>query len=303
MPYSYMKLMFFASLLAVSPAATAQEAPPPEKWEGPAENGQQPAGPPAGVKPVFDENWATVGIGVGVSASYDGSDSYNAFPAPIIRGSYDGFDFGANGPGLYVDLVRDNKSESKTKFIFGPQFRVRLDRVNDIDDPVVELLGEEDAAVELGFTAGVKFDALLNPFDSLQIGVDAGWDIAGGHSGRVISPSIAYSTPLSRAAFARIGISANIVDDDYADTYFSIDSAGNLASGLPVFTADGGVKDIGGNLLLGYDLSGNALDGGFSVFAIGNYSQLLNDAKRSPVTSIRGDAGQWFGAVGVAYTF
>jgi len=30
---------------------------------------------------------------------------------------------------------------------------------------------------------------------------------------------------------------------------------------------------------------------------------MLGDPKRSPVTSIRGSANQWFGAVGIGYTF
>ena len=30
---------------------------------------------------------------------------------------------------------------------------------------------------------------------------------------------------------------------------------------------------------------------------------MLNDAKNTPYTSIRGSADQWFGAVGIGYTF
>jgi outer membrane scaffolding protein for murein synthesis (MipA/OmpV family) len=36
---------------------------------------------------------------------------------------------------------------------------------------------------------------------------------------------------------------------------------------------------------------------------IGGYSRMLGDAKRSPYTSIRGSADQWFAAVGIGYTF
>ena len=56
-------------------------------------------------------------------------------------------------------------------------------------------------------------------------------------------------------------------------------------------------------MLAGYDLSGNALDGGFSIFALGSFSKLLNDAKHNPYTAIRGSDSQWTLAGGVGYTF
>ncbi len=252
---------------------------------------------------VFAGDWLTVGMGAGYGPSYEGSDDYVLFPAPIAQGSVGGFDFGARGPGLYVDLIADGNSDSNVKFIAGPLVRVRLDRNNNIKDPVVRLLGKEDVAVEVGATAGVSFSKVLNPFDTLTISSDIQWDVAKAHRGRLISPSISYSTPLSTAIFTSLSLSATHVDGNYADTYFSIDAAGSTASGLPVFDADGGWKSYGASLLGGYDLSGDARDGGWGVFGLVSYSKLTGDAKRSPVTSIRGDSDQWFLAGGISYTF
>jgi MipA family protein len=259
--------------------------------------------PTARLKNVFSGDWLTVGAGIGYKPSYDGSDDYDVIPAPIVQGSVSGFDFGARGPGLYVDVVRDSNSESKIKFLLGPQVRVRLDRNNGIKDPVVKLLGERDVGVELGVTTGVSLTKVINPFDRLTFSVDTGWDVAGAHKGNVTSPSVSYSSPLSRAAFASISLNAEHISDNYANTYFSIDGAGAAASGLPVFNATGGWKSVGGSLLTGYDLSGKALDGGFALFGLASYSRLTGDAKRSPVTSFRGDSGQWFISAGVSYTF
>jgi outer membrane scaffolding protein for murein synthesis (MipA/OmpV family) len=72
---------------------------------------------------------------------------------------------------------------------------------------------------------------------------------------------------------------------------------------LPQFNADGGWKIYGASLLGAIDLSGDARDGGWGVFGLVNYSRLTGDAKRSPVTSLRGDADQWFLAGGISYTF
>jgi MipA family protein len=252
---------------------------------------------------VFAGDWLTLGIGAGRAPSYEGSDDYVIFPAPIAQGSVGGFDFGARGPGLYVDLVRDGNSKSNLKFLAGPLMRVRFDRRSDIKDPVVSALGKEDVAIELGATAGISLSKVINPFDTLTFSSDIQWDVAGAHGGRLISPTISYSTPLSPAIFTNLSLSATHVDGDYADTYFSIDAVGSAASGLPVFNADGGWKSYGASLLGGVDLSGDARDGGWGVFGLVSYSKLTGDAKRSPVTAIRGDPDQWFLAGGISYTF
>lgn len=252
---------------------------------------------------VFAGDWLTIGVGGGYGPSYEGSDDYVLFPAPLAQGSVGGFDFGARGPGLYVDLVRDTNSEGNVKFLAGPLVRVRTDRNNNIKDAVVRSLGKRDVAVEIGATAGVSFSKMLNPFDTLTLSSDVQWDVAKAHRGRLISPSISYSTPLSTAIFTNLSLSATHVDGNYADTYYSIDAAGSAASGLPVFDAKGGWKSYGASLLGGVDLSGDARDGGWGVFGLVSYSRLTGDAKRSPVTSIRGDADQWFLAGGISYTF
>ena len=252
---------------------------------------------------VFAGDWLTLGIGVGYGPSYEGSDDYTVFPAPLAQGSVGGLEFGARGPGLYVDLIADGDNESNVKFLAGPLFRVRLDRNSKIKDPVVRSLGKEDVAIEVGATAGISFSKLLNPYDTLTISGDIQWDVAKAHRGRLITPAVSYSTPLSKAIFTNLSLSAVHVDDNYADTYFSIDTLGSAASGLPVFDADGGWKSYGATLLGGVDLSGDGRDGGWGTFALVSYSRLTGDAKRSPVTSIRGDADQWFFAAGVSYTF
>lgn len=263
----------------------------------------QPQGqrPPAGEN-VFDGDYVTVGAGIAVGPSYDGSDDYTISPLPVILGSFAGIDFEPRGPGLALDVIPD-RNGAKTDFIFGPVGRARFDRNNSINDDVVRSLGELDVAVELGAVAGAKVNRVFSSFDSLTAKVDLRWDVAGAHRGRVISPNLTYFRPLNRGIAASFTISADHVDDNYADYYFSISPAGTVASGLPTFNATGGWKNVGTSLFSAIDLDGNAANGGFSVILIGNYSRLLGDAKRSPVTSIRGDANQFFGVIGVGYTF
>lgn len=253
---------------------------------------------------VFDDDYLTIGIGLGLVPSYSGSDDYVLFPLPLIQASYAGIDINPRPAGLALDFIPD--PETGPRLSGGVVVTLNRDRVDNIEDEIVASYGELDTAVEVGPTAGISFPALLNPYDSLTFNVDAAWDVAGAHNGRNISPSITYFTPLSRGMAASLSFSASHIDDDYADYYYSVPQINTLlpdADVLPGFQASGGFERIGANVLVAFDLNGDITDGGFSIVGIGGYSSLLNDAKRSPFTSIRGDADQWLGAVGIGYTF
>ncbi len=251
---------------------------------------------------VFDGDYLTAGIGVAVGPSYEGSDDYTVSPLPVVLGSYGGVDFQPRGPGIAFDFIPDKK-DAKVDFIFGPVVRARFDRENSIKDPVVRSLGKLDFAVEVGPFAGVQINRVLHPYDSLTAQVDLRWDVAGAHDGMVVFPSLTYFTPLSRSIVTSLAISGEYVDDDYADYYFSISPAGSAASGLPTFTATSGWKNAAATLLTAVDLDGDITNGGLGLIFLGSYSRMLGDPKISPVTSIRGSANQWFGAVGLGYTF
>ena len=263
---------------------------------------QDDPAPVSGEPSVFDGDYLTAGIGVAAGPSYEGSDNYTISPLPVVLGSIGGIDFQPRGPGIAFDFIPDQK-DAKIDFILGPVVRARFDRQNSIKDPVVRSLGKLDFAVEVGPFAGVQVNRVLNPYDSLTAQVDLRWDVAGAHDGMVIYPSLTYFTPLSRGVATSLSVSAEHVDDDYADYYFSISPTGSAASGLPIFTATGGWKNVGITSLTAIDLDGDITNGGFSLIFLGSYSRILGDAKRSPVTAIRGSANQFFGAIGVGYTF
>ncbi len=255
---------------------------------------------------VFDGDFLSVGVGVAYGASYSGSDDYTTFVLPIVQGSLGGVDINPRPAGLALDFIPD--TEGQLAFSAGPVIRLNRDRVDadDIEDPVVAAYGELDTAIEIGPSVGVSLPGVLNPYDSLSFNVDAAWDVAGAHDGMTINPSVTYFTPLSRGIAASLSFSANHIDDDYADYYYSVPAINTLltdADVLPGFEADGGFESVGVNVLLGVDLNGDVTDGGLALVGLGGYSRLLNDAKRSPFTSIRGDADQWFAAIGIGYTF
>jgi outer membrane scaffolding protein for murein synthesis (MipA/OmpV family) len=251
---------------------------------------------------VFDGDYLTVGVGVGYGPSYEGSDNYVLFPAPVIQGNLKGIAITPRPGGVALDFIPDPK-DAKVGFSLGPVVRLRSNRTGHIKDAVVKRLGELDTAVEVGANAGVTVYDLLTGYDSLTFSGDVRWDVAGAHKGMVVAPSVSYFTPVSRGAAVNLSLNAEHVDDDYADYYFSVSPAGTVASGLPTFQADGGWKSAGVSLLVGVDFDGELANGGLAGFLLGGYSRMLGDAKRTPLTSIRGDADQWTVGAGLAYTF
>lgn len=251
---------------------------------------------------VFDGDHLTVGAGVIYGPSYDGSDDYVASVVPVVQGNLKGIAITPRPGGVALDVIPDG-DDAQIGFSFGPVATLSSNRASQIEDPVVRAAGKLDTAIELGANAGMTFYKLLHGYDSLTVSADVKWDVAGAHSGNVITPTISYFTPLSRAALVTVSASLKHVDDDYARYYYSVSPEQSAASGLPLYAAKCGWESWSLGAFAGYDLNGNALDGGFAVFFIGAYSRLMNDAKATPYTSQRGDADQWTGAIGLGYTF
>lgn len=252
---------------------------------------------------TLDRDTITVGGGVGIVPSYEGSDNYIVIPVGAVRGKVSGFNFQSRGLQLSVDAVRD-RSDSGIDLMFGPVVGLNLNRTNRIVDTRVRALGTRKTAVEVGAYAGIaKTGVITSAYDTLAVRVSYVRDVTGIHDSYVITPSIEYGTPLSSSAYVGIAASASIAGDGYAETYFAVDPAGSIASGLPVFARPrGGVKSYGATLLGNYALSGD-LQRGLQLFTILTYSRLQGDFARSPVTSVAGDPNQFYGAVGIGYTF
>ncbi|MEL6876883.1 MAG: MipA/OmpV family protein [Pseudomonadota bacterium] len=270
-------------------------------------------GPPPGVTGgdiVFDDTWVTLGIGAGLVPSYSGSDDYVFFPLPLIVGRVGGVGISPNGPGLNLDLLSQppadgppGKGSDAPSFSFGPSFRLRNDRDDQIEDEVVRAAGELDTAFEIGANAGVTFPGVLNRFDRLTLSTSARWDVLGAHDGMVVEPSVGYFTPMGRGSALQLSLGAQFIDDSFADYYYSVSPAQSAASGLPEFQADGGLNSLGLTAIGTIDLDGNLMNGGWNIYAIGGYSRLVGDGADTPYTSIRGSADQFFGGIGVGYTF
>lgn len=242
----------------------------------------------------------SLGVGAGIVPDYEGSNDYEFIPIAGIRGRVSGINFYTRGTYLYVDVIK--RGDSAIEFDAGPIAGVRLNRTGKVDDDAVDELPELDTAFEVGGFAGITYHGLTNPYDALGFHVDVITDVGDAHGSTLITPTIDFGTPLSRTTYVGVSLSAEWAGDDYAEYYYSIDPAGSLASGLPVFDADGGFKHWRLGLFANQSLSGDLLHG-WSIFGVGLYTKLSGDFADSPIVDDRGSSSQWFGGLGVAYTW
>ena len=243
-----------------------------------------------------------IGVGGAVIPSYEGSNDYGVSPGIVAQGRVDGHDFAIRGMDATFDLLKRHDPHA-VHVQFGPAISLNLNRTSGIRDDQVRALGKVKAALEVGGYIGIgKTGVLTSDYDTLSARLTVTHDVTGIHDSTIFTPSINYGTPLSRKAYVGISASADIVGDGYAQTYFSVDPAGSLASGLPVYSAKGGLKSYSINVFAARSLSGD-LTHGWAVFAAGGYKRLLNDFSASPVVSVAGSPNQWLGGIGIGYSF
>ena len=250
---------------------------------------------------VANRDGFTLGVGAAIIPDYEGSDDYKFTPLAAVRGQYHGISFYTLGTYLYVDVL---PRSSGIDLDVGPIIGFRSNKRRHIDDDVVEELRKTKTAFEVGGFAGVSIHGVTNPYDSLGFRLDVVHDVGNAHESTVFGPNVTFSTPLSRTTYVAASAGAEFVGGKYAEYYYSIDPNNSARTGgiLPVYDADGGMKNWKLGLLLNQSITGDLLHG-FSVFGAGQYSRLVGDFADSPIVDDRGSASQWTGALGVAYTW
>jgi outer membrane scaffolding protein for murein synthesis (MipA/OmpV family) len=271
--------LIVVALLAAAPAA-AQTAPDP-----------------------FLKETVTIAAGGAYIPSYVGSDDYVLVPAFGARGTVSGFNFQLRGTQASIDLIR-NRDPHALDLQFGPVASVNLNRTRSIEDPQVKALGKLDTAIELGGYLGVgKTGVFTSAYDTLSANVTYTHDVADAHGSSKVTPAITYGTPLNSRAYVLVSGYADYVGKDYGDYYFTVTPAGSVASGLPAFSARrSGMLGWGLTSLANVSLTGD-LTGGLSLVGGGGYYRVNGRYARSPIVAIAGDRNQWYGGLGLAYTF
>jgi outer membrane protein len=221
-----------------------------------------------------------------VQPTFEGSDSYEVVPYPLIdirpagtaehfKSSRDGFSFGLyeSGP-----------------FRFGLVGHVVLPR-NDSDDDALRGLGDVDWAVELGAFAEYWPVNWLRTRAELVQGI-------GGHHGLVADFSADVVVPVMPKLTVSGGPRLTLATASAISPYFDVTPAQSLASGLPVYDAGGGIRSYGVGAQARYQWTPR-----WESHVFVEYERLADDVADSPLVSLRGSPDQVQAGIGVSYTF
>ncbi len=263
-----------------------------------------PSAVPTGIEEQMAGDSITVGVAAAYITDYEGSNDYRFTPAPGVLATIKGYTFTLLGNRASVDLIRDNPGPT-WDLQAGPIGLVNFNRNSNksIDDRRIRALGELDTAIELGGFVGIgKTGVITSPYDKLSVSLSYRHDVTNTHDSAIWQPTVNYFTPLSRKAAVGLFASAERAGRGYARTYFSVDGAQSLASGLPVYNARDGWKNWSLGVIGTYALTGDLLKGWKAIGGV-VYRGMMNDFKDSPVTSIAGSKSQWASALGIGYTF
>ncbi len=234
------------------------------------------------------------GIGIATYPDYMGSNDYAVGVAPFARLTYPKTQW-------YLRLlVADLQMNVINHPIFrlGPALNYRFGRDDDIDDRVVKHMREIDDTIEAGAFAGIELVDSTNPRQRFLAQVEFLSDVGNEYKGYNISLTASYWMPVAKMVDITIGAGTTYADENYMETYFGVDQNNSDRTGLPVFEADSGFRDVRVNpgvvVHLSYD---------WHVAAGVQYRRLLDDAEDSPIVDDRGSADQWIAGLGVAYSW
>jgi len=233
-----------------------------------------------------------VGVGVFATPEFEGSEDMQAVPLLAARVAYDNYYVETQGLG-----VRANVSPFK-QVEFGPSLNYRFGRDDDANNDVIARLSEIDDAVEAGGFIKVPFNNVLKARDELAFNIDARTDISDAHDGTLVSFGPSYSYAMNQRIRLTTSLSATYADDDFMESYYSINAADSIASGLNQFDAEGGIKDVGVTLVGNY-----AFNEKWGLIMLVGYQKLLGDAQDSSIVQQEGDDNQFMGGLGVSYRF
>lgn len=221
-----------------------------------------------------------LGAGFGATPEYMGSDEMEGFATPAFK--FGALRWGAVDVGSGIRGIPDNG------FGLNGAFRILNERTSDTSSQLAGLR-DIDIAIELGL--GLKYQQTnWMAFGEVRKGVT-------GHDGLTGTLGADWIVrPNDRWLFTA-GPRVNFGDDEFADTYFGIDTDEAAASSFTAYNATGGALSAGVLVTGTYFIDDKwALEGAIS------YVKLMGDAADSPIT-LAGSEDQWRIGFGLSRVF
>jgi MipA family protein len=229
----------------------------------------------------------TVGVEGKVEPIFLGSKDFTVRPNPL-------FDIRRYGTPERFRAPRDGISVAlfeSSNFQIGPVGQIRIGRRESDDPAALHGLGNVPWAGEIGAFAEYWFMPWLRARAEVRQGVT-------GHHGLVADLTADAVVPVTRQLTLSAGPRATLVTAAANRPYFSIDDIQSAASGLPVYSAGGGLRSVGAGAQARYFWTPQ-----IATHVFVEYDRLTGDAADSPLVTQRGSPNQLTIGFGVTRSF
>jgi len=255
-----------------------------------------------GFEPTDHPMHAEVGLGIGVTPTYEGSDEFAAVAAPLVNVNKPGAYF-LNGISLNpndgllsggISLLHagyKNENDKGIRFTFGPYFRAHPGREQDADDKLLGL-GDIDSSAGVGLFLNIQNARWAMQLAAAPLEVNESTD-----DGMLATLDLHFSVVQNSSWTLDTGITGSWANDEYMQAYYGINASQSAASGYSVYNAEAGMKDLGIYLKGDVQFTDN-----WNLHSQIGYWQLQGDAKNSPIVEA-GSNNQVRLLIGASYRF
>jgi outer membrane protein len=235
-----------------------------------------------------NEGWGlTVGVGGLLAPTYEGDDEHRLSILPNIQVTYGDTFLASVQEGIGYRVINTDTLRA------GPIARIRFSRDEDGDQPFAVTgdnsadlggLGDVDTSIELGGFVDYEIGDITLSAEARQA--------ATGHEGLVADLGARWSgrsMMFGPPVIWSVGPRVRLVDENFNAAYFGVTAAQSLASGLPVYAADGGLHSygLGATAIIPFDR-----DNRWTAVVFAGYDRLEGDAAASPLVQQRGSEDQ-----------
>jgi outer membrane scaffolding protein for murein synthesis (MipA/OmpV family) len=238
----------------------------------------------------------TLGAAAIIKPKYEGSNEHEVIPIPIIIPK---FTENPNDDSAVTAVRKRVKfrglDDIRIRVLGSERFQIGavtgyITKRDQDDGDLLKGLGDIDGGLVLGAYSAFTFGAFT--FDAAVME-----KVTGDDAGPEFRLGIETSRQITERVSLGIRVGTTIASEDYMQTYFGVTAAqsGRSRAGLPVYTPDGGVKDVFVAVGSTVDLNDRWL-----LKAGARYGRLLGDAADSPVIETK---DQVSGTIGLGYRF
>jgi outer membrane scaffolding protein for murein synthesis (MipA/OmpV family) len=232
-----------------------------------------------------------ISVGTGLLPDYEGSNAYELTPYLEGEAAKGNYFVRFEGGALQLNLWNNEH------FHAGPLIGYRLGRGEVESNNVARM-----AHIKYSVTAGgfLEYEHVAEDPRSgerVTLSVDDGtFNEQTGWSAVLRASVNRPVTFMNPGLIASLEADATWADGKYMQSYFGVDGADALASGLPLYHASSGLESAG----VGFSLD-QFLSRKWSVGLRLHYARLTGVAADSPVTTVAGSPNQFFGGLVIGY--